>query len=77
LHPSHPFPVSQASKNFLAIPVVGVMDLSFRQGPSRSRTVTASPVVTLMWSGHSPVSTFDRVSLPPNRAYAEGTLQKD
>jgi hypothetical protein len=37
LHPSHPFPVSQASKNFLAIPVIGVMDLSFRGSASASR----------------------------------------
>src|SRR5437773_2107557 len=27
LHPSHPFPASQASKNFLAIPVIAVMGL--------------------------------------------------
>src|SRR6185295_8150792 len=29
LHPSHPFPVSHASKNFLAIPVIGIMGFPF------------------------------------------------
>ena len=39
LHPSHPFPVSQASKNFLAIPVIGVMNICFRGSATLSRLV--------------------------------------
>src|SRR5882724_955389 len=82
LHPSHPFPVSQASKNFLAIPVIGVMGLSPRESATLSRLVAfpyrrAMTVVTLTWSGHPPVSTFDGLSPPPCRVYAEGTNAVD
>jgi hypothetical protein len=47
------------------------------QGPPRSCTVTAVTVVTLMGDGDPPVSTFDRLSSPPSRVYAEGTNAVD
>src|ERR1700730_8130086 len=45
LHPSHPFPVSQASKNFWATLVIDVMALSFEDGwnvPSARRQLASA-----------------------------------